>query len=131
MSQMKSTILVILMLVSISSGCLGNSDEIDQKNDTITNLENEIINLNQENDNLSNQIESMNENLALINNISSELEGLLFSANSTLESLYINLETNEQTINLLTEQRDNLQIELQQVIDSNSTVISELEANLI
>ena len=83
MSQMKSIILVILMLVSISSGCLGNSDEIDQKNDTITNLENEIINLNQENDNLSNQIESMNENLALIDNISSELEGLLFSANST------------------------------------------------
>jgi len=130
MSQMKSIILVILMLVSISSGCLGNSDEIDQKNDTITNLENEIINLNQENDNLSNQIESMNENLALIDNISSELEGLLFSANSTLESLHINLETNEQTINLLSEQRDNLQIELQQVIDSNSTVISELEANI-
>ena len=75
--------------------------------------------------------ESMDENLVLMDNISSELEGLLFSANSTLESLYINIETNEQTINLLTEQRDNLQIELQQVIDSNSTVISELEANII
>lgn len=67
---------------------LRNRDEIDQKNDTITNLENEIINLNQENENLSNQIESINENLPLMDNISSELEGLFFSAHSTLDSLY-------------------------------------------
>ena len=131
MSQMKSTILVVLMTVSVFSGCLGNSDEIDEKNDIITDLENEIINLNQENENLSSQIESMDENLVLMDNISSELEGLLFSANSTLESLYINLETNEQSIILLTEQRDDLQTELQLVIDSNSTIISELEANIV
>ena len=31
MSQMKSTILVVLMTVSVFSGCLGNSDEIDEK----------------------------------------------------------------------------------------------------
>ena len=66
---MKSTILVVLMIVSVFSGCLGNSDEIDEKNDIITNLENEIINLNQENENLSGQIESMDENLVLMDNI--------------------------------------------------------------
>ena len=56
-------LIAMIVLVSALSGCLGNNDEIDEKNNIITNLEDQILNLNQENDNLTNELDSLNENL--------------------------------------------------------------------
>lgn len=127
MSRMESIFLAMIVLVSVLSGCLGNNDEIDEKNNIITNLEDQILNLNQENDNLTNELDSLNENLEMINGISSELDTLLSSANETLEELYLEIENNQQSINELTDQRDTLELELQQAIESNSSTISGLE----
>ncbi len=122
--------LAMILALSLISGCTGNNDEIDEKNATITDLENQITNLNTENEELISQLESADENINLMSNITSELQDSLSNANASIDELILQLSQNQATITVLTGERDALQEELDEAIASNSSTISTLESQV-
>ena len=121
MSDLKATVLVMIMLTSVLAGCTSS--------DT-AGLEQQIIDLQESNDNLTAELESLESNINLMNSISLELQESLSSANDTLNSINIQLSLKEESISNLTSQRDSLQNDLDEAIESNSSTISSLESQL-
>ncbi len=121
MNKMKGTILIMIMLTSVLAGCT-SSDTSD--------LDQQISDLQQSNDNLTAELEFANENIDLINGISSELQETLIDLNSTLAELNIQISDKEDIITNLTSQRDGLQNDLDEAIESNSSIISSLESQV-
>ncbi|DAC65125.1 MAG TPA: hypothetical protein D7I14_07030, partial [Candidatus Poseidoniales archaeon] len=80
MSDLKAMVLVMIMLTSVLAGCTSS--------DT-TGLEQQIIDLQESNDNLTAELESLEDNINLMNSISLELQESLSSANDTLNSINI------------------------------------------
>ena len=121
MSKLKSTILIMIMLTSVLAGCTST--------DT-SGLDKQIEDLQESNDNLTAELASANENIVLINTISSELQETLSTLNSTLEQLNMELSDKEGSIEFLTLERDTIQDALNAAIESNSSTISSLESQL-
>ena len=121
MSKLKSTILIMIMLTSVLAGCTST--------DT-SGLDKQIEDLQESNDNLTAELVSANENIVLINAISSELQETLSTLNSTLAELNMELSDKEGSIEFLTLERDSLQDALNAAIESNSSTISSLESQL-
>ena len=109
MSDLKATVLVMIMLTSVLAGCTSS--------DT-ANLEQQIIDLQESNDNLTAELESLESNINLMNSISLELQESLSSANDTLNSINIQLSLKEESISNLTSQRDSLQNDLDEAIET-------------
>ena len=107
MSDLKATVLVMIMLTSVLAGCTSS--------DT-AGLEQQIIDLQESNDNLTAELESLESNINLMNSISLELQESLSSANDTLNSINIQLSLKEESISNLTSQRDSLQNDLDEAI---------------
>ena len=121
MSKLKSTILIMIMLTSVLAGCTST--------DT-SGLDKQIEDLQESNDNLTAELVSANENIVLINTISSELQETLSTLNSTFAELNMELSDKEGSIEFLTLERDTIQDALNAAIESNSSTISSLESQL-
>jgi ELWxxDGT repeat protein len=116
--------MILMMLTSILSGCTStDTSEIDD-------LEKQITDLKENNDNLTAQLETSESNLAFFNNLTIELQSSLASLNETVIFLNNEISENENELNQTRVLRDELQIELDLAIASNSTIISELEGQL-
>jgi ELWxxDGT repeat protein len=116
--------MILMMLTSILSGCTStDTSEIDD-------LEKQITDLKENNDNLTAQLETSESNLAFFNNLTIELQSSLESLNETVIFLNNEISENENELNQTRVLRDELQIELDLAIASNSTIISELEGQL-
>ena len=111
MDNLKPMIMMMIMLTSILAGCTSSdTSELDQQ----------IVDLQQSNNELTAQLELIEGDIALMNNITSELETSLTSANTTLDDLNIQLLQYELSINEVIIQRDSLQVDLDEAIESNS-----------
>ena len=121
MNNLKPMIMMMIMLTSILAGCTSSdTSELDQQ----------IVDLQQSNNELTAQLELIEGDFALMNNITSELETSLTSANTTLDNLNNQLLQYELSINEIIIQRDSLQIDLDEAILSNSSIISSLESQV-
>ena len=125
MGNLKPTIMILIMLMSILSGCTSSDTSSE-----IGELEQQITDLQQSNDNLTAELESTKGEYEFFNSLSSELQNSLTAANATVAELNLQIGQNEIIIDEITNLRDSLQIELDEAIISNSSAISELEANL-
>ena len=99
----------MIMLTSVLAGCTST--------DT-SGLDKQIEDLQESNDNLTAELASANENIVLINTISSELQETLSTLNSTLEQLNMELSDKEGSIEFLTLERDTIQDALNAAIES-------------
>ena len=108
----------MIMLTSVLAGCTST--------DT-SKLDKQIEDLQESNDNLTAELVSANENIVLINAISSELQETLSTLNSTLAELNMELSDKEGSIEFLTLERDTIQDALNTAIESNSSKISILD----
>ena len=124
MNNFRPMIMILIMLTSILSGCTSSdTSEIDD-------LEKQITDLQQSNDNLSAELETAEVNLELFNNISVELQTSLMNLNETVIALNLEIRENEIQLNQTLAQRNDLQIDLDAAIASNSSTISGLESQL-
>ena len=60
MMRLAPVFFTLILLTATLSGCMGNDDEISERDAKITDLESQIEDLNSENENLTSQLETLN-----------------------------------------------------------------------
>lgn len=130
MMKLAPVFFTLILLTSTLSGCMGNDDEISERDAKITDLESQIEDLNSENENLTSQLETLNGENENLNSLSAEILQMLNDANNTVSELNAHLTANQEEIWNLTAKRDALQAELDYAIETNSTYIAQLESDI-